>query len=54
MRMLIGLCAIIGFPLGFYGAYLIIFQGKILAGGLIGLGGLIVLAVGSKLIDLDS
>jgi len=53
MSKLIGLCAIIGFPLAFYGVYLFFFQGKMFAGGLIALGGLMVLAVGSKLIDMD-
>jgi hypothetical protein len=46
MSKLVALCAIIGFPLGFYGAYLLLFQGKMLAGVLITLGGLMVLAVG--------
>ena len=53
MRALIGLSALIGFPLGFCGGYLVLVEGKIVAGVLIGLGGLMILAVGSKLIDMD-
>lgn len=48
----VSLCAIMGFPLTSYGAYLILFEAEILSGILFSLAGLIILGVGSRLIDI--